>query len=437
MNAPAYRSRLAALLSFTLLSAAPLRAQQEAGEPTVDLEEAIRRALALSPLMVQAEGDVRTAEIGRRSAIAAFLPTLSMSSGASLSSTERYNPQTNTAVTGSNDSYNAGLNASVDLFTGGRKTAELRNARTQLEAAEAGARERRFSVTLATKQAYFDVLRGDELIELAQTGIRRAQESLEAAETRLAVGSATRSDVLRARLALNEAQQTLLQARNQRRVAAFGLGRLVGVEGPVGARPLPPADDEPIPVPRQELLTLTLEQSPTVEAAEAGVRSADATVSAARAQWFPSLRASSGYSWFNQDPALSGGRTSWSLSLGLSYPLFNGLQREGNIARTHIQADVARAQLTDSRRQAVVDLERLIGALELAAERTKLAAEAVAVAEEDLRVQRERYRLGATTIIELLTSENSLVQAETDAVSARYDYQIARAELEALVGREL
>ena len=59
------------------------------------------------------------------------------------------------------------------------------------------------------------------------------------------------------------------------------------------------------------------------------------------------------------------------------------------------------------------------------------------VAEEDLRVQQDRYRLGASTILDQIQSQENLVQAETDVVTTRYDYQIARAELEALLGRAL
>jgi outer membrane protein TolC len=61
----------------------------------------------------------------------------------------------------------------------------------------------------------------------------------------------------------------------------------------------------------------------------------------------------------------------------------------------------------------------------------------VAVAEEDLRVQQDRYRLGASTSVDQIQSQQSLVQAETDLVTARFDYQIARAELESLLGRDL
>jgi outer membrane protein TolC len=52
-------------------------------------------------------------------------------------------------------------------------------------------------------------------------------------------------------------------------------------------------------------------------------------------------------------------------------------------------------------------------------------------------VQQERYRLGAATIVEVLTSQVSLDQAEVDLVQARLDVMLAKAQIEALVGREL
>lgn len=58
-------------------------------------------------------------------------------------------------------------------------------------------------------------------------------------------------------------------------------------------------------------------------------------------------------------------------------------------------------------------------------------------AEEDLRVQQQRYALGASTLLDLLTSQTTLNQARSDLIAARYDYRVAKAQLEALVGREL
>ena len=59
------------------------------------------------------------------------------------------------------------------------------------------------------------------------------------------------------------------------------------------------------------------------------------------------------------------------------------------------------------------------------------------VAEEDLRVVRERYRVGVARIIDLVSSQVALDQARVDLVGARYDYMLAEAELEAILGREM
>ena len=65
------------------------------------------------------------------------------------------------------------------------------------------------------------------------------------------------------------------------------------------------------------------------------------------------------------------------------------------------------------------------------------SAVSVAAAEEDLRVQQERYRLGASTIIEVLSSQEALNQAEVDEVQGHFDLLLAKAQIEALIGREL
>src|SRR5690606_699892 len=132
----------------------------------------------------------------------------------------------------------------------------------------------------------------------------------------------------------------------------------------------------------------------------AAVKAGDAAARAARALYLPSLRLSGGYDLFNQDAAFTGGRTIWNVLLGLSYPIFNGFSREAAVDRAEFQADVARAQLQDARRQARAEVERLLANLALARERIALAEEALRVSEEDLRVQQERYRLGASTILD-------------------------------------
>jgi outer membrane protein TolC len=367
----------------------------------------------------------------------AFLPSLSLTTGAGLASTERFNPTTNTEVTGSQESYTAGLTAGVDLFTGGRRGAELKRANAATDAAEAVLVERKFAVTLAAKQAYFDVAKAGELVRVAQARLQRAQEGLSAAERRLQVGTATRSDVLRAQLEENNARQGLASAQSQERTASFALARLVGSETPVFAQAFTQQAARPLALSEAELIRIVQAQAPAVAAAEANFTATRASASASRAQYLPTLRLSGGYDWYNQTPAFDDGRLSWTARLGLSYPVFNGFQREDNIARAEATARTAAANLADARLKARADFERVMSALTLAEEQVSLSKQAVEVAREDLRVQEERYKLGMSTILDRITSQVNLLDAENNEVAARYDYEIARAQLEALIGRTL
>ncbi len=425
------------VFAVLLVLAQAVYAQTAAPADTLTLQQVITRAQQVAPEIVQAENSVATAQSAERVAFGSYLPSLSLTTNAGLASADRLNPETNTIVSGSSDSYRAGINAGVDVFTGGRRGAENRRANALTEAAEATLIERRFAVVLNATRAYFDVAKARELVAVSQARVQRAQEGQVAAERRLQVGSATRSDVLRAQLETTNARNALATANAQYRTAAFALGRLVGADGPVYAQPYTEQAPRALPHTDEELVRLAIEQAPFVSAADANVESARANASVARAQYLPSLRLSGGYNWFNSDPTFSDGQLSWSMGLGISYPLFNGFTREDQVARAVATERNASATYADARRRARAELERVLSALRLAEEQVALNKQAVEVAREDLRVQEARYQQGMTSILDRITSQVNLMDAERNEVAARYDYEIARAELAALIGRSL
>ncbi len=408
-----------------------------AAPKSVTLEQAVQLTLEHSPTMAQAEGSVRTTTAAQRVAYGGMLPSLSLTSGATRASSQRFNSATNTLTSGASASYTAGVSASMDVFAGGRHLAAVRQANADNAAADASLIEQRFAVTLVAKTAFFNVLRDQELVRVAQAQLEQAQEGLDAANERMKVGSATQSDVLRAQLAVNQAKQAVNQAQTTESSAEFALGRLVGESGPVTATAPASIEPKPLAVSDDQLPALVDAQAPAVVAAQQQVKSGVAAISVARAQYMPTVRLSAGDNWLNDVASLGGGNTSWSFGLGLSFPVFNGFQREQTVESANVETDVARVALEEARLNARATLESDLAALKLAEEQLELTKEAVTVAEEDLRVQTERYRLGAGTMLDRLTSQAALVQAQTNAVNARYDYQIARAQLEALVGRTL
>ena len=404
---------------------------------TVTLDEAVQRALVRSPQMAQSEQSVSNAQLTHRQSWGSFLPSLSASSSGSLRSTSRFDPNTDRIVEGSSDSYSASLSASYTVFQGGRRFAEMSAARADLNAAEARRIDQRFQVALQTKQLFFAALRQDELLEVARQRVTQAQQTLDLVRTQIRVGTGTVSDSLRARLDLVNARQTVLEFETALRAARFALGRQIGEGRPV--EPVRPGSLEPTPLglSDEEVYVLAEEESPSVRAARESTESAAAAVRSAKTAWFPSLSLSSGYSWANQDASLAGGTTSWSLSMRASYPIFNGFQRGSTIDRAQFAQRVSRLQEDDSRLAARQEADAALQELRTAEQAIAIAEEANLVAQEDLRVVTERYRVSVATILDLVTSQISAAQAAADVVTSRYDYLLARAQLEAVLGREL
>jgi outer membrane protein TolC len=427
----------ARILACAVAGAALFVPSSGGAQQTVTLEEAIQSALVRSPALAQQQQSVDNAYLTQKTSWAAFLPTLSASGGGSLRSANVLNTVTGRIESGSSDSYSAGLSASWSVFEGGRRFNEYGAAKSDVRAAEARYANQRYQVTLQTQTFFFNALRAADLLEVARERVTQAQQNLEIVRRRTQLGEATVSDSLRARLDLVNANQAVLVGETSLRAARFSLGRQIGVAGAV--EPERPSDLAPreLALTDGEIMTMAESTSPSVIAAAEASDAARENVSAAKTAYFPSLRFSSGYGWNNQVASLAGGNTSWNMSLNLSYPIFNGFQRETSVDRAQYVQRVTTLQEDDARLAAREQADAALQNLRTAQEAILIAEDAAFVASEDLRVVRERYQVGAATILDVLVSQNAVTQADADVVTARYDYVLARAELEAILGREL
>ena len=116
-----FRQHAAASAAFVLALGLATNAAAQEPVDTITLEQALALAQRHHPAIVQARGAISTAEAAERTRFGAYLPSLSVSAGSSLASTERFSEETNTITTGSSDSYRAGLDLGYDIFTGGRR----------------------------------------------------------------------------------------------------------------------------------------------------------------------------------------------------------------------------------------------------------------------------------------------------------------------------
>ncbi len=407
--------------TLTVAITAPTLHAQEI--PVVTLDQAIELAQRVSPTIVTARGDLDVAEASRREYIGDWLPTVTSSSSFSTNSTSgRFNEATQTTVSGgSSTSYSAGLTASYTLFDGFRRNATGRSTNATIGSAEATLVNQRFQIILQTKQAFFQAVAAEELMRVAQTQIERADNQLRITRELLAAGAAN-------------ARLQLLNAQTSRATASANLSRLIGYDSGVRVDPTGTMG-EFVPVDTSAIRAEVIGVSPTILQVNALARAADAQVSVSRGQYWPTVNASYSQNW--NGSGINSLANTWSARLSLSWPIFNGFTRETGVARSIASQDAAHARVDDTRRQISAQLTQQFAALVSARVRSDIARASNAAAQEDLRVQQERYRLGVSTIVELLASQVNLDQSEVDMVQSRLDFFVAKAQIEALTGREI
>ncbi|MGH7573304.1 MAG: TolC family protein, partial [Gemmatimonadota bacterium] len=249
------------------------------------------------------------------------------------------------------------------------------------------------------------------------------------------VGTATRSDVLRAELETGNAEIALIDAETALRSSRLELGRQLGLES--GAEPAEGALPESVPpLPAlSDLVAWAMDRSPEVVASAAGLDAARAARWAAVGSYLPTLRASGGYDWLAID--FPPDDRSWSLRLTASLPLFDNFGREAEIARASADQRLAEAEARDAAIGVRVTVENAANEIEAAERRTGIARRAVDLAREDLRVVEERYRIGSATILDLQASQVALAEAEIDVVRSRQGLGVAVASLESVLGATL
>lgn len=448
------RSSAASVLAgAALLMAAPFVAQGQTAASAgstddprpISLKDAITEAQRNAPAVVAARGLERNASASHRSAVGAYLPTFSMSAGSARTQGVQFFQGQLVPLTGNPWNYNNGLNSSLTLYDGNSRWNDLQRVKATERVADVTMTQARFDAELQVKQQYYAALAARESEAAARAQLEQAEQQLKASSARVTAGVATKSDSLRSAIQVGNAQLAVLTSQNDLRVANAALTRVVGSATTVTALPSDTLDVTSVMPNESELEKLVFE-GPSVQLADANLSSAQASKKSQRSAYLPTLSMTYGYS-FTQSSKKFAGSELWlfsggnpnrqNLNFNFSWQLFNGFTREATTVQLDVALRNAEAQARDARLAARANLTTLLRSLQNAQARVTVQMAAIAAAEEDLRVQQQRYALGASTLLDLLTSQTTLNQARQALIQARFDGRVARAQLSSLVGRPL
>ena len=423
------------------LALVPALAAAQQGEPrAVSLDEAVRLAQQNAPSTVAARNALRTGDAAVRAAISQYIPSVSLTGSAGQSGGTTFFQGALVPFKGDAWSYSKGYSANLQLFDGGQRWYNYKAATSNVDAFFANEVAARYNVALSVKQQYYAVLAARESESAANRQLEQVAENLKVAQLKVIAGTATRSDSLRAAIQVANAKLAILTAQNNVRVANAALTRLIGSTSLVTAVAADTADVGYVAIDSATFAKLA-DDGPSVRQASASLIAARSSHQAARTPYLPTLTASFRDNLNNSNDhfSWSGGPSSSStnLSFSFAYPLFNNYAREQSLTVAQVNEANAEATYNDVRLGQQQQLTQLLGTLRTAQERVAIQLVTIASAEEDLRVQKQRYNLGASVLLDVLTSQSTLDAARAALIQARFDARTTKAQIEALVGRDL
>ncbi len=339
------------------------------------------------------------------------------------------------------------LSATQNLWTAGRLSAQRAGAEAGRDAADLSLASARAQALLDVAQAYYDAVAAERFAAIADSTLALTERTLVQVQLAREVGTASEFDLLRARVTRDNQRPFAIQARGNRTAALLRLKQLLAL--PLQA-PLtlttPIRDDAGIvseamaPVRLDESRTVTPDTSvaarATVRQAEAQLRAQEQALTAARLARLPALQLSSTYQRFAYPPDGTFLPSdfdlyfpNWTVTLGLSLPVFSGGRLAGDRMVAEANVAEARARLQQSREGAELDALLALNALEQAQAAYLASVGTDAQAEQAYRIAEVRFQEGLSTAVELTESRVQLEQARLQRVNSARDLEIAKLRL--------
>ncbi|MDR3232356.1 MAG: TolC family protein [Planctomycetaceae bacterium] len=312
--------------------------------------------------------------------------------------------------------------AAVPLYTGGKIRAGIEANRYQVRAAQAGYGVSQQEIRRQVTEAYLNVLRARQMLNVAQEAEMALRQHLADAEKLFKQKMATRNVLLAAQTALASATQDVLKVGNAAALAEAAYNRLLG-------RPLDtPAvlDEVSVPPLSGELTALTEEAfrcRKELSRIRAVSQAASAQGRASHADKLPQVTAAGGYT-YTQNSHLNE-ETAWVGAVSLKWTLFDGGAAQGRERAAKENAAAAARQRDEV--QSLIDLQVRSAWLTEQETRKRIQAAEIGLqqAAENLRVVTRQFQEGLVNHTEVLDAQTQRTAAETNRCNAVYDAVLA------------
>ena len=431
------------LVAASLLTVLPARAQLNDGKPDptlevpakLDLEYSLAFALDNNFAIRQAKERIRQQEGILLEVRSAQIPNVSASGGYQRNADE-------ISQNGLDHSWAVDITARQVLYAGGGVMAGVKSQKLALEAAVLELQSIINGALLDVRVRFYTVLVNRERIKVQEDSVDLLQKQLQDVKNRFDAGTVSNFEVLRAEVALANAQPDLIVARNDFRLSIEELRQSLGFvargnDTNVSQVPefLGTLEFKPASFDLKSALATARETRPDLQRLAKLTDAAEQGVKARQSTYQPTLSAYGSYDWL-QGPAASNKSSldGWTVGLQSTWAIFDGRATAGRVVQAKSVYEQTKLSLAEAGLSVDVDVRRAIsnfqGAVELAAASKKVVEQA----EEAVRLANVRFAAGTATQLDVLQTQVALTDAKLNQLRAYYSYNVAIATARRAMG---
>ena len=438
--------KLGLFLGLITLTFAAVAQNTEQTALTLTLEQALEIALSESPTIKVAEQEIEIKRYAKQETYASLYPRFDATAQyqrvlAKQTMSMDFGGQTQTIKVGSDNSFNGGIALGMPVVNA-QLWESLKISGKDVELAVEKARASRLDMVNQVTKAFYQLLLAQDSYNVLQKSYKQSEDNFNIVKAKYEQGSVSEYDKISADVQMRSLKPSVVSAGNGVNLAMLQLKVLLGMESDVPVAVVGNLKD-------YEMAMFTRQAQPQPEDIVGGnttLRQLDLnydmlqqTLKLKYTNFMPTLAASFQYMYTTMANHMRIGDFKWNpystIGLSLSIPLFKG----GNFSQVK-QSKLQLKQLDQTRinteRQLKMQAQSYLNNMSASTEQVVSNKEAVLQAEKGRTIAEKRYEVGRGTILELNSSEVALTQAELTYNQSIYDYLVAKADLDLVMGVE-
>ncbi len=414
-----------ALVAALLASASPIAVSAET------LEEAFIQAYTTNPTLNARRASLRAVDENVPQAVSGWRPTVRLTGALGKRDVET-EQSGRTTVDERRTPGSAAVTLTQPLYQGGRTVAGTQRAEAQIQAERARLIASEQTIFLSVATFYANVMRDQAVVELRANNEQRLRRQLEATRDRFRVGEVTRTDVAQAESRLSRSTADRILAEGNLTASRASYERFVGRPP---ERLAEPTLQISLPTDVRDAASTAASNNPNIVAAQFEEAAQRLRIKETQGELLPDLNLVVDYTRTNDSSARDQKSWAYGAQAQVSMPLYEAGSVTSRVRQAREVATQRRVEIEDSRRQAISDATSSYESLETAKASLASLEQEIRAATIALEGVQQEANVGSRTVLDVLDSEQELLDAQVRQVSARRDAMVATYQVLSAVGR--